>query len=411
MPQLPFVLHTTFSSYTLNEILGQGGSGCVYGGKSQNGDEVAIKMLVGDKLPKDKQKRFQNELSFLERTTHSNIVRALDRGVMAEGQKLAPFYVMPKYSSSLRGMKIEHEDVLSFFDQLLKGVEAAQLMGVIHRDLKPENILFQAKSGQFAIADFGVASFEEEDMQTQVETGPNQRLANFLYSAPEQRAKGGNVGCTADIYALGLMLNETFTGSVPQGTNFARIGDINPEFAYLDELVGDMINNAADKRPQDINSGRAQLARLSGIYLDQQKLSNIDRTVIPATSLDEDLVLNPPKLVDFDWDKGNLTLVLDKTVTPEWLNALFNMGGFSNLLGYPPNRFSFQGNKASIQVQQGTVQALIDHFRPWLTIASRALGERKQQELDRQNHRIREQLEAERKNLEARKQLRESIRL
>ena len=296
MPQLPFVLHTTFSSYTLNEILGQGGSGCVYGGKSQNGDEVAIKMLVGDKLPKDKQKRFQNELSFLERTTHSNIVRALDRGVMAEGQKLAPFYVMPKYSSSLRGMKIEHKDVLSFFDQLLKGVEAAHLMGVIHRDLKPENILFQAKSGQFAIADFGVASFEEEDMQTQVETGPNQRLANFLYSAPEQRAKGGNVGCTADIYALGLMLNETFTGSVPQGTNFARIGDINPEFAYLDELVGDMINNAADKRPQDINSGRAQLARLSGIYLDQQKLSNIDRTVIPTTSLDEDLVLNPPKL-------------------------------------------------------------------------------------------------------------------
>jgi serine/threonine protein kinase len=96
--------------------------------------------------------------------------------------------------------------VLPYFGQLLDGVEAAHLHKVIHRDLKPENVLYDAASDRLVIAAFGVARFEEETLYTLIETMPNTRLATFLYSAPEQRVRGGKVDQGADIYALGLIL-------------------------------------------------------------------------------------------------------------------------------------------------------------------------------------------------------------
>jgi serine/threonine protein kinase len=104
---------------------------------------------------------------------------------------------------------------MAIFSQILDGVEAAHLQNVIHRDLKPENILCDQNFATIAIADFGTARFTEDILATAIETGPSQRLANFQYAAPEQRTVGGDVQATADIYALGLMLNELFTGSVP----------------------------------------------------------------------------------------------------------------------------------------------------------------------------------------------------
>src|SRR3981081_1724934 len=104
-------------------------------------------------------------------------------------------------------------EVLPLFVKILDGVEAAHLQGVIHRDLKPENILVDSKGAHPAIADFGIASFTEDLLVTSVETAPTQRLANFQYAAPEQRLGGRTVRDTADIYALGLILNEMFTGT------------------------------------------------------------------------------------------------------------------------------------------------------------------------------------------------------
>jgi serine/threonine protein kinase len=114
-------------------------------------------------------------------------------------------------------------------------VEAAHLKGAVHRDLKPENILFDRRSNTPAVADFGVASFTDDIVATLVETSPAQRLANFMYAAPEQRTPGREVGPTADVYALGLMLNEMFTSNVPHGTEYRLIADVSAEFGYLDQ--------------------------------------------------------------------------------------------------------------------------------------------------------------------------------
>ena len=98
--------------------------------------------------------------------------------------------------------QIAHDDVLPLFSDVLDGVEAAHFLKVIHRDLKPENLLVTMPSRRVVVADFGVAHFEEEDLYTAVETREAERLANFLYSAPEQRARGRDVDCRADVFAL-----------------------------------------------------------------------------------------------------------------------------------------------------------------------------------------------------------------
>ena len=121
---------------------------------------------------------------------------------------------MPRYAGSLRELmgNVHPSDVTQLFSQILDGVEAAHLKGVTHRDLKPENILCDGASRSLAVADFGIASFTADALLTAVETAPGQRLANFQYAAPEQRERGREIAATADIYALGLMLIEMFTG-------------------------------------------------------------------------------------------------------------------------------------------------------------------------------------------------------
>ena len=162
---------------------------------------------------------------------------------------------MPLAQGSLRNLMADgiHADaVLKYFGQILNGVESAHLQNVWHRDLKPENILVLDDS-RLAIADFGIARFAEEELYTLVNTDQNTRLANFLYAAPEQRNRGAPVDQRADIYALGLILNEMFTREVPHGTDYKIIGSVAPQYAYLDDLVAEMLRQSADARPATID--------------------------------------------------------------------------------------------------------------------------------------------------------------
>ena len=219
----PVLFETTFGIYEANELLGEGGAGRVYGGVGLDSTRIAIKVLSTNTASSDKRRRFKNEIGFLARNTHSNIVTISDHGVSHIGSTfVGPFYVMPRYDGSLRDLMkkgIKPDKVLMLFNQIMDGVEAAHLQGVIHRDLKPENILYNEGAMTLAIADFGIASFTEDLLITRVETGPAQRLANFEYAAPEQRTRGVQVDAATDIYALGLILNEMFTGVVPHGTS------------------------------------------------------------------------------------------------------------------------------------------------------------------------------------------------
>jgi serine/threonine protein kinase len=170
-------LQTAFGEYTLDEQLGEGGAGRVYGGVDDSGAQIAIKVLT--QTSSDKKRRFKNEIAFLARNKHANIVTVTDHGV-ATGTVKSPFYVMRRYNGNLRNLmgKSLPDEAMKSFSQILDGVEAAHLQGVTHRDLKPENVLFDNGNHALAVADFGVASFTDDQLATLVETAPTQRLAN-----------------------------------------------------------------------------------------------------------------------------------------------------------------------------------------------------------------------------------------
>ncbi|MBI3545002.1 MAG: serine/threonine protein kinase, partial [Gammaproteobacteria bacterium] len=200
----PKQLRTTFTTYQIHDCVGEGGSGVVYSASDDNGSKLAIKILEPAKASKDRLKRFENEFRFCSRNKHPNIITVLDHGLVDDS---VPFFVMPLYEGSFRGLigKLSPRDALTTFEKILDGVEGAHKLGVIHRDLKPENILVNSKGKELVIADFGIATFEEEELFTAVETKDNARLANFQYAAPEQRVRGKPVDKRADIYALGLI--------------------------------------------------------------------------------------------------------------------------------------------------------------------------------------------------------------
>jgi serine/threonine protein kinase len=322
---------------------------------------------------------------------------------------------MQRYGGSLRDVMqagLAPDRVLPLFSQILDGVEAAHLQQVVHRDLKPENILYDRGSDRLAIADFGIAQFSEDLIVTLVETAPSQRLANFQYAAPEQRVKGQKVAQEADIYALGLILNEMFTGTVPHGTQYRLIENIDKRFAFLDPLVASMLAQSPSGRPSTIGDVKGLIQRYQAEAVSLQRISKIDGAVIKASEIDDPSAQDPPRLVHADWDRGRLTLTLDRPVSAQWIEALNNlMGSYRSVVGKPPASFSFQGNQASVGAMEHEVQAVIDHFKDWLPKATQALKHRLESEARRQEAQLRERLRREREEEEKRLRVLRNIRI
>jgi serine/threonine protein kinase len=261
------------------------------------------------------------------------------------------------------------------------------------------------------VADFGVASFTDELIATTVETGPTQRLANFMYAAPEQRIPGGNAGIPADIWALGLMLNELFTSRVPHGTEFELIGKSHPDFGYLDTAVAKMMRQAPGERFESIAKLKSAIAAHRSEFLSLQKISKINATVIPAGEVDEPLAHEAPRLAGAEWIGGTLVLTLDRPVDQKWIQALHNMGSFSSVLGCPPQAFQFRDCEARVGCKPHEAQHVIDHFKAWLPQATRMLKYNLENEARLQQSRLQEQLRAERAAEEERLRVNKALKI
>jgi serine/threonine protein kinase len=311
MPKKGSNLISAFEIYTVEAEIGGGGSGVVCLVKDGQQNKFAAKVLKAG-LTGLKLKRFQNEMMFCWKEDHPHLIRVLDYGRSQDGD---PFYVMPLASATLRSLLaagIGRHDVLRLFSEILDGVDAAHLKGVIHRDLKPENILRDQESGALKIADFGIAHFKEDDLHTQVETSANERLASWEYAAPEQRRAGAGVDKRADIYSIGLILTEMFTGQVPHGADPTTITSVAPEYAYLDEIAIAMRQNSPDKRPASVAQIKNMLIARGSEFVQQQKLDLLRNTVIPANEISDPLVNDPIHVVDADYSYGHLIFTLNQ---------------------------------------------------------------------------------------------------
>jgi len=194
--------------YRIVALLGKGGMGEVYRADDLTlGQPVALKFLP-EALGKDEDAldRFRNEVRTARRVSHTNVCRVYDVGE-AEGHTfLSMEYVDGEDLGSLlrRIGRLPGDKALETARQLCAGLAAAHREGVLHRDLKPANIMLDGR-GRAVMMDFGLATLAER-----VE-GFEARSGTPAYMAPEQLS-GHEATVRSDVYSLGLVLYEIFTG-------------------------------------------------------------------------------------------------------------------------------------------------------------------------------------------------------
>lgn len=194
--------------YRIVALLGRGGMGEVYRADDLTlGQSVALKFLPETAAKNEEaRERFRHEVRIARRVSHPNVCRVYDLGE-AEGQTyLSMEYVDGEdLASTLRRIgRLPGDKALEIARQLCAGLAAAHREGVLHRDLKPANVMLDGR-GRAVMTDFGLAGLADQI------PGRDVRSGTPAYMAPEQLA-GKEVSVRSDIYSLGLVLYEVFTG-------------------------------------------------------------------------------------------------------------------------------------------------------------------------------------------------------
>ncbi len=193
--------------YRIAGLLGRGGMGEVYRATDLTlGQAVALKFLPEITASDDRAlARFYNEVRIARQVTHPNVCRVYDVGVAEGLHYISMEFVDGEDLNSLlrRIGRLPVDKAVETARKLCAGLSAAHEKGVLHRDLKPANVMIDGR-GQVIIMDFGLAGLAEQ-LQSDVRSGTP------AYMSPEQLA-GTEVTVRSDIYALGLLLYEIFTG-------------------------------------------------------------------------------------------------------------------------------------------------------------------------------------------------------
>ncbi|HSO36942.1 MAG TPA: serine/threonine-protein kinase [Labilithrix sp.] len=205
--------------FTIRAPLEEGGMGAVYVAEQRSTGKLRALKLMHREIVADAalKKRFEQEARVASRIRSEHVVEVLAAGV-DEASGL-PYLVMELLEGKdLRHHvdavgSLPHQEIRAIYEQLCHAMAAAHEGGVVHRDLKPENVFLarslRAGGAPFTVKvlDFGIAKIEAE-AGTRATKGA---VGSPLWMAPEQTAPGP-VTPAADVWALGLLAYELFTG-------------------------------------------------------------------------------------------------------------------------------------------------------------------------------------------------------
>ena len=280
--------------YRVVRRAGSGGMGTVYEAHdTAQGVPVALKTLRIESDPRPGRGsdglRLLREAAALAEIRHPAVVKYVDHGVAADGE---PFLVMAwiqgdSLQTRLRTGGITPADALGLAAQLAAGLSAAHARGVVHRDLKPANIMLASDDVDRAvIVDFGVARLSHAGRPGEDLTATGDQVGTLRYMAPEQIRSARSVDPRADVFSLGCILFEClvgracFPGAEPV-TVLARIlfetlpipSALRVELPRaLDEMVADMLQRDASRRPTAADVERLARAALMNLSAEVRRL-------------------------------------------------------------------------------------------------------------------------------------------
>ncbi|MBN2371951.1 MAG: protein kinase [Vicinamibacteria bacterium] len=204
------------SRYEILSNLGKGGMGMVFKAHDRVLDEtVALKILRPDVAGAGEMlKRFRSEIKLARKVRHKNVCGIHEYGEEDNLQYIAMEFIAGTDLKRLLKKKgrMPVEDAFSVAIQLAHGLQAIHDVGIIHRDLKTANAMID-DLGAVRLMDFGIA--KKYDAEGSVgATADGHIIGTPEYMSPEQ-ARGERIDFRSDIYALGVMIFEIFTGQVP----------------------------------------------------------------------------------------------------------------------------------------------------------------------------------------------------
>lgn len=261
--------------YELMSELGRGAMGVVYKAHDRKLDEiVAIKMLMPGTVDAASMDQLKEELKLARRITHANVLRTYDFGEFDHTPYISMEYVGGITLRELlkRRGKLPYGAGLRIARQLCAGLQAVHEVGVLHRDIKPGNVILEHR-GNAKLMDFGIS----RQVQAADATETGKIVGTPHYISPEQ-VRGGQPDARSDIYALGVVLEEMFTGGMPfegEGTMEVAVARVKqdpiPPSRYWPDIPGELnsiilkcLERDPAKRYQSVEALANELGALRG---------------------------------------------------------------------------------------------------------------------------------------------------
>ena len=220
--------------YRLEAKLGSGGMSTVYLARDTTLDRpVAVKVMHREMSEQaDQLERFRQEARAVAKLSHPNVVSVIDAGEDGGYPYIVFEYVEGETLKARinRVGPLDMQEALAYAIEIARGLTVAHARKMVHRDIKPQNVLIDAE-GRAKLTDFGISRQLEQDGMT----ATGRVLGTTDYVAPEQ-AMGRGADQRSDIYSLGVVLYEMFTGEVP----FAADSQVGVAMKHVNEELPDV---------------------------------------------------------------------------------------------------------------------------------------------------------------------------